>query len=247
MKLSNRLEDIFAHAVALQQSGRLRSTVYCIKNKVYILNQDQTVILRFLLRKTDKILFDTPVSFSANDYDSREVEERDGKICFIQSAAGFERVKSCQTPKMAPEAVDKLFKSYNTELSNTVVLHEEMTGLLDESLSHIEFSSEGGEIRIVQRNIYSGSVIELKRQDTEGFLQTKDDLEDFEPMGLRTNDFLALFSFVKSVQFHFLPEGIIVAESREERMPMKAVISKCVYDELGGTDGRQKQKKRRSK
>lgn len=242
MKLSNRLEDIFAHAVALQQTGRLRSTVYCIGRKVFILNQDQTVLLRFMLRKTDKLEFEQPVSFAANDYDSKEVEERDGRICFIQHAAGFDRVKSCKTPSMSPEEVEVLFKGYELFQENPVVLHKEVLSLLDESLSHIEFSSKDGQLSIIQRNIYSGSVLELKREKAKGLGMNvvEDQVEDFQPVGLRTDDFMALFSFVDSFTFHFQTGGLVWAESRDEKMPMRALISKCKYDELGGTEhGRQ--------
>ena len=235
MKLNNRLEDIFAHAVALQQSGRLRSTVYCLGRKVYILNQDHTVLLRFRLRKIDKMEFETPVSFNANDYDSKEVEVRDEKICFITSAAGFTRVKSCRTPSLSPDEVDLMFKSYEVEEKNTVTLHSKMLPLLDENLSHIEFSCEDGELKIVQRNIYSGSVIEIKREKTGGLMEVTDQLEDFAPTGLRTNDLLALFSFIDVLQFHFWGNGFVVVDSKDERMPMRALVSRCRYDELGGT------------
>lgn len=234
MKLSNRLEEIFSHAVALTQSGRLRSTVYCIGDKVFIMNQDQTVLIRFTLRKTDKIVFETPVSFYANDYDSKEVEEENGRICFIQNAAGFERIKSCKTPDTSPKDVRKIFHTHDVEPINTVLLHSDVLGLLDESLSHIEFSCEEGELNIVQRNIYSGSIVHIKRKQTGGLMEIKDELEDFGPMGLRTNDFIALFSFVDKLAFHFLPDtGFICVDSKETTMPMRALISKCKYDEMG--------------
>jgi len=235
MKLSNRIEEIFSHAVALQQSGRLRSSVYCIGRKVYILNQDHTALLRFRLRKTDKLEFDTPVSFNANDYDSQVVEQKGDKICFVQSAAGFKRVKSCRTPSLSPEEVEEMFKEYKVKLRNTVTLHSKMLGLLNEALSHIEFSCEDGEFKIVQRDIYSGSIIELKREKSGGLMEVKDDLEDFEPIGLRTNDFLALFTFIPTLQFSFLGDGFICVDSKDDKMPLRALISKCRYDELGGT------------
>ncbi|NIP34436.1 MAG: hypothetical protein GWN12_05705 [Thermoplasmata archaeon] len=62
----------------------------------------------------------------------------------------------------------------------------------------------------------------------------KDELEDFEPLGLRTNDLMALFSFIPTLQFHFLGEGFICVDSKDDRMPMRALVSKCRYDELGG-------------
>lgn len=235
MRLSDRLEKIFSHAVALQQSGRLRSTIYCIGRTVFILNQDQTVLIKFRLRKTDKMEFNEPVSFNANDYDSQEIEVRNGNICFIQRAAGFERVKSCQTPDMTPRAVRKLFKRREREPDNSITLHSTMLSLLDESLSHIEFSCVEGGLRIIQRNIYAGSVIEIRAKAEGGLFGAENDMVDFKPIGLRTNDFLALFTFVDSLKFHFLPKGLIMVDSTDTRMPMRALVSKCRYDELGTT------------
>lgn len=243
MILNKRLEDVFAHAVALQQSGRLRSTVYCIGRNVYILNQDYTVLLRFQLRRVDKLEFESPVSFVANDYDSNNVAEREGGICFIQSGAGFDRVKSCKAPKLSPEDVEALFGKYALQEVNQVTLHKDMLGLLDPSLSHVEFSAADGKLSIIQRNIYSGSVLELKRSEAGGLgIQQADKLEDFAPIGLRTNDFMALFSFVDTFNFHFQPGGLVWAESKDPRMLLRALISKCKYDELGGIDsGREEQ------
>jgi len=237
MKLSDRLEDIFAHAVALQQNGRLRNTIYGMGRKVYILNTDHTVILRFRLRKTDRVEFDPPISFAANDYDSKLVGVEDGKICFIQESAGFTRVKRCLTPSTTPEDVDKIFRGYKVDEGvASISLHAQMLSLLDENLSHIEFSCEDGEFKMVQRNIYTGTVAEITRKAGGGLMDQTVKLEDFEPIGLRTGDFLALFTFVDSLDFHFLPDGFICVDSKDPKMPMRALVSKCVYDELGGTD-----------
>ena len=69
MKITDLVEQIFAHAVALDQSGGLRNTIYAIGSEIYILNYDHTVLLRFRLRRSEAC-FETPVSFRANDYDS---------------------------------------------------------------------------------------------------------------------------------------------------------------------------------
>lgn len=237
MKLSDRLEDIFSHAVALQQSGRLRSTIYGIGQKVYILNADHTVLIRFRLRKTDRIEFDPPISFDANDYDSKMITVEEGRICFTQEAAGWRRDKKCKTPETSPADVDKLFRSYEVEpqSSRTVTLHAQILPLLDENLSHIEFSCEDGKFKMVQRNIYSGTVSEIHRKEEGGLMESSSKMDDFHPIGLRTPDFLALFTFVDSLDFCFLSSGFICVDSRDPKMPMRAFVSECRYDELGGT------------
>ena len=238
MRLSDRLESIFAHAVALQQSGRLKSTIYCLGTRVYILNQDQTVFLRFSLRATDKVVFEEPISFEANDYDSQHVDVAEGRIRFRQESGKWERVKSCKTPRMTPKEVAKLFRSFEFAPVNTVTLHSKLLSLLDENLSHVEFRGEEGQLVIAQRNIYSGSITEIREKDPEGFAQRADQVEDFEPIGMRTGDFLALFSFTDRIHFHFLPDGYVGVESAEATSPWIGVVSKCRYDELGTTEMR---------
>lgn len=247
MKVNQRLENIFSHAVALQQSGRLRNTVYCLKNRVYILNQDQTVLLRFLLRKGE-VEFHSPVSFSANDYDSQEMEEKDGRITFIQKAAGFVRAKACRTPDFSPEEVEQMFREKETADKNRVQLHSKVLSLLDGDLSHIEFSSKKGKLSIIQRNVYSGSVTELRREEAGGLgIGVKDELEDFGPVGIRTPDFLALFAFTDSLSLYFPESDWAWVQSDDPKMPMKGLLSRCAYDELGGEDnGRKEPKERRS-
>lgn len=237
MKLGERLEKIFAHAVALQQSGRLRNTIYGIGRLVFILNQDHTVLLRFRLRKVDRVEFDPPISFAANDYDSRQVEVEDGRICFIQESPGFTRVKKCLTPSTTSEDVKELFRGFRVDESvKPISFHSQMLTLVDESLSHIEFSCVDGEFKITQRNIYSGTVSEITPTASEGLGVQDDGMEDFNTIGLRTGDFLALFTFVDKLDFRFLPDGFICVDSRDTTMPMRGLISKCVYDELGGTE-----------
>jgi len=244
MKINKRLEDVFAHAVALTQSGRLKSTIYCRGRVIYILNQDHTVFLKFRLRKNEAE-FSEPVSFNANDYDSNEVEVKGGEICFIQEGAGFTRVKSCRTPDLTPADVHKQWRGFELAEENKVHLHKEVLSLLDPALSHVEFSSKNGKLRIVQRNIYSGSTIKISRKEAGGLgLTVYDEIDDFKAIGVRTDDLFALFSFVDALHLFFPGGGFMWADALG-KTNMTAIISKCRYDELGGTSGRKVKKKRR--
>ena len=238
MKKANyRIERIFAHAAALQQSGRLRNTIYGLKKSVYILNQDFTVLLRFPLRKSENP-FDSPISFAANDYDSDIFEERDGKICFIQEHGDFMREKSCRIPGQSAASVQKTFKNFaaSVEAKNKVTLNADFVKCLDESLSHVEFSVRKGRLKIKQRNIYDGSVITITKKKKTGLGITSDaQLKSFKPIGIRTNDLLALFAFAQSVSFYFFGKGITWLESEDRKMPFVGIISQCIYDELGVT------------
>ena len=232
-----RIEQIFAHAAALQQNGRLRNTVYCYKKFIYILNQDHTVFLRFTLRDTE-MSFENPISFNANDYESKQFHEENGRILFIQEDEDYIRTKSCKTPQFSPKKINSMFikkKKKEFKRSNEVVLKSSLLSKADDDLSHIEFHVEDGEFVIIQRNIYSGSLITIKKNNKKsGLMTSADKLKDFKPIGLRTNDFAALFSFAKVVNFYFNNDDMVWFESKDKKMPFIGMVSQCVYDELGG-------------
>lgn len=235
--VSNRVEEIFAHAVAMEQSGRLRSTIYVKDRSVYILNQDSTLLLRFKLRESEAP-FAHPISFRANDYDSKTFREENGRIVFMIEQDGFQRAKTCGVPEATPDDVETLFRSFKPYTANNIRINSCLTSLLDESLSHIEIGSVSGKVRFIQRNIYSGSIIEITRKEEEGGLglMEVDAIDkDFGPVGIRTPDFLALFSFVEQLSISF-PSGSVdyaCLRSRDPKMMMDGIMSTCIYDELG--------------
>lgn len=253
--MSKELERVFSHAVALDQSGRMRNTIHCKDRTVFILNYDRTVLLKFTLDATTKP-FQSPIEFAANDYDSPSFREENGKIVFLQSAGGFERKKSCGRP--APTPVERIWDTmcpkgpYHAQFR----LQREFLDLLNEDLSHVEFSTEEGKLLIVQRDIFSGTVISLKRQAATGLkLTAKTDTfnHPLDPIGMRTNDLMALFTFTPALLFSIGDTpGLCMVET--EGGAMKGLISWCVYDELGNVSylmkeenhGRQEQEDRGS-
>ena len=173
MKISNLVEQIFAQAVALEQSGRFRNTIYASKRTIYVMNYDHTVLLRFRLRGTETA-FEHPVSFKANDYDSNIFEQVDGKIVFRSEKDGYEKRKICGTTDLSVEKVESLFNEYrSTDVPRQEVqLSKSVLELLDESLSHIEFTGKKGRtLTMIQRNIYSGGIIEIQKRDTGFFTE----------------------------------------------------------------------------
>lgn len=241
-QISQRVEAIFAHAVAMDQSGKLRNTIYAAGNTIYILNSDNTVLLRFRLRKSETP-FAHPVSFKANDYDSRSFREENGRIIFVIENGDYKREKSCKTPGMTPEDVAELYSKYEDK-ENETLLDRGVLTLLNDSLSHIEFSAEGKELSIVQRDIYSGSVIEITRSIKKrgfGLDMGEGVTSDFLPIGLRTNDLSAMFTFQDSIYFGFpspgQPGNYVTVRGADPKMDMSGIIACCVYDELGTVEG----------
>lgn len=234
---TERLERIFSYAVNLQQSGRMKSTIYCRRSHVLILNQDRTVLMKFPLRTTERELFQKPVSFYANDYDSNNFQEVDGMVIFKRTHGDFLRQKSCKAPGLKVAEVSDMFdKLWPTITPDWITLPKEFLECLDMDLSHVEFRCENGEFICQQRNIYSGSLTTITRKDAKAksFLAVTKP-KDFKPFGLRTNDFAALFEFSTAVRFSFQSKKVAIFENQEvgNRMPFTGVISRCVYDEIG--------------
>lgn len=235
MRISGLVEGIFSTAVAMSQDGGQRNTIYAVDKEIFILNYDHTLLLRFRLRDTEAP-FHQPVGFSANDYDSNEFEERDGKIVFLTTQNGFTRKKTCGRPGTSPEEVRELYLRYTEGATGEeVVLQRPILDLLDRELSHVEFSGEAGKtLHLVQRNIYDGTLIEID-QKQDGLL-TAPLKNDFGPVAIKTNDFTALFNFQDALRFIFPlreKEDYIIAFSLDRnRRDVTAIIAACLYDEL---------------
>ena len=247
--VNNRVETIFSHAVALDQAGRLRSTIYCMDNHVYIANQDDTVVLAFTLRSSEAP-FKSPVSFRANDYDGRRFAEEDGQIVFITEGGGWERRKSCGVPDMKPDDAEMLFSFHwgKADPSCKVEIHRTILSHLEERLSHVEIASDkDGNLTITQRNVYDGTTLVLRREQAGLVDETNDELPSgLSPIGIRTNDLIALFSFAPFVALRFgqNPDCLLVESIGDNRAPFQGIVAACQYDELGTTernqdDGRQ--------
>lgn len=236
MRVNNLVEQIFATAVALDQSGGLKNTIYAIGSEVFIMNYDHTVILRFRLRENEA-KFEHPISFKANDYDSNEFEEKEGRIIFHSAQDGYKKKKICGTTDLTPQEVKELFETYMEGVTEkqTTVLTKGIVPLMEEGLSHIEFFGEKGEaLKMVQRNIYTGGITEITK-DQDGFF--KETLtEDFGPVALKTGDFQALFTFQEQLKFQFPTDNegnfIIIKSVKGTKRDMVGIIACCLYDEI---------------
>ena len=237
-KITNLVQGIFAQAVALDQSGGLKNTIYAIQNEIFILNYDHTVLLRFKLRDSETP-FSHPVSFKADAYDSNVFEEKDGTITFFSDSKEYLRKKACGTTDLTPIEVKQLFKKYVLEKGEraVVTLSKEVIELLDTDLSHVEFTSKANEgIKIIQRNIYSGEIIEVEKKKDKSDLYDKEINHDFGPVAIKTNDFHALFNFQEVLKFYFPSKGkedyLLVRGIDNNVRNFTGIIACCLYDEI---------------
>jgi len=259
-KVSPRVEKVFARAVALEQTGRMRNTIFCVKNRVYILNFDHTVLIRFLLPRTEKP-FSSPVAFRANDYDSNLFYEKDGKIVFETHSGGYVRTKTCMVPDRTPEDVENIWKELSAEERSGeegtwFPIPKNLVNLLEEGLSHIEFVGEKGKpVKIIQRDIYAGAKIEIQ-EDGKALLGNRLPF-NFGPVAIRTQDLLALISFNDVVSIRFVSkEGgadFLRFKNQTPQLSVEGFLGCCLYDEMyevktlkEDDHGREKPKNRRS-
>ncbi len=251
MKVSTRLENIFSIAVAMDNRG-LKNTIHCVGPSVYIINFDHSMILRFRLRKSE-VAFEDPISFNANDYDSSNFDVKEGKIVFKTGSDNYERKKICGMADYDIKGIQKTYREHfkqGEDSSTLFYLSAECCELLDENLSHTEISVEAGKLILRQRNIYAGTIVEVTPK-IAGMLTTDQLPESFGPVGLKTRDFISLFTFYKSLAFIPTENLIIVKDHRKE--DFDGILAFCQYDEIinlhpegDEKSGRKKQKVRRS-
>jgi hypothetical protein len=238
MKLKQELdvERIFSYAVGLEQLGRQKNIIFGLEDIIYILNSDKTLLLRF---QTSKPEFLEPIGFFANDYDSSEFDVSKGLISFLQSNSEFVRKKQYRVPSETFDEVDEMFFRFYENQEHyiaSISFSKPSLELLEDSLSHIEFQSQDHQLTILQRDIYSGTLIQLERKKATGLgLSIYEDKikKDFGPLGMRTNDFFALFNFNDQVKVYFLSSDKAYFIVEGVHNEMLGIVSGCLYDDLG--------------
>jgi hypothetical protein len=230
IRIEGTTEMMFAQAVALSQAGRLRSTIHCGGETVYVLNMDNTILLNFKSTQA----FPETFSFFANDYESPKIRVDKGQIVFVTNSNGIKRTKTCALPKTNFKEVEGIWKGFKPNKKHGIRLVKPMCSLLDDSLSHIELSKEkDGAVKLIQRDIYSGTRIEVQSNSgASGLFDENDDIPAFEPIGIRTVDFNALFSFTDNLQFYIQEKKPWIYFDTNNGV-MTGILSTCIYDELG--------------
>lgn len=229
MKIDGLTEAMFAQAVALAQNGKMKSTIHAGGSDIFIANMDQTILLHYKAPQD----FDAPFSFFANDYESPRIRIEDGKVVFITNVNGIRRTKVCAPPKGSFEDKAAVWAKHAADRAHSFTVTKDMVGLLDEGLSHIEISkTEDGPLVLLQRDIYSGARIEVEHNKSGSIIDLSEGGYAFGPLGVRTVDFQALFTFSDSLTF-YPQEGKAWMFFEDFQGNFAGVLSTCLYDELG--------------
>lgn len=255
VNVNKRIEGIFAQAVAMDNRG-VKNMIHCIGDNIYIVNFDYSMILRFSLRQSEA-RFEVPISFNANEYDSPnfafEITENGSKIVFRTVEKEFTRRKICQTKSVSPNAedIDKLYQELKKKAEQSeylFYLSADCVPLLEEDLSHVEVSVENSSLILRQRNIYTGTIVEVESNE-KGFFTVNKLPKEMPPIALKTKDFISLFNVQKSLAF--IPTEDVLFVKDPQKNDFDGVLALCKYDMIidlynkkgGEEDGRKEQEK----
>ncbi len=253
VSVNKRIEGIFAQAVAMDNRG-VKNMIHCIGDNIYIVNFDYSMILRFSLRQSEA-KFEVPISFNANEYDSPnftfEITENGSKIVFHTVEKEFTRRKICQTKSVSPTAedIDRLYQEFKKKAEQSqylFYLSADCVPLLEEDLSHVEISVENSSLILRQRNIYTGTIVEVESNE-KGFFTVNRLPKEMPPIALKTKDFTSLFNIQKSLAF--IPTEDFLAVKDPQKDDFDGVLALCKYDMIidlynkkgGEEDGRKEQ------
>jgi len=255
VSVNKRIEGIFAQAVAMDNRG-IKNMIHCIGDNIYVVNFDYSMILRFSLRQSEA-RFEVPISFNANEYDSPqftfEITPDGSKIVFRTVEKEFTRRKICYTKSVSPNAedIDKLYQELKKKAEKSqylFYLSADCVPLLEEDLSHVEISVENSSLILRQRNIYTGTMVEVESNE-KGFFTVNRLPKEMPPIALKTKDFTSLFNIQKSLAFIPAEDFLFVKDPQKD--DFDGVLALCKYDMIidlynkkgGEEDGRKEQEK----
>lgn len=233
-KLTREIEYVFEIAVALEKDIKMRNAVLCRGSNIWIVNFDRTLILKYPIKGK----FKNDVSFYSTDYDSSNFIEEDGALHFIKYYGDYERKKvSSATFTLSDIDMDTLWKElavkkpYDVEFN----MSEKMLNLFRDDLSHIEVRiSPEKQVQFLQRDIFSGGIILVKRKDKSVSLLADPNekvLREVEPFAIRLQDLSAILYKEGNVKFHLSKDS--PGRCYIKALQFEALVSWCVYDELG--------------
>lgn len=247
MRLSLRLDELMSRLVVLDVSSSLETYTVFIDRDVFVVNRSSTMLLNFpLLPGEDS--FETPVSFSTFEYEGRRLDvQKDGGVEFRTHTGYYVRRKQCRGASITPVKVRDLWESYRPPDRRDVSFDKDVLKLLDKKLSHVELIPYEGGLKLKQRDVYFGTVIEVAKikGEVSGFLNASPVSAHLgSPVGLRTKDFFALFAFSRSLHLSFSSGRVdycwVFGNSLS--VPFSGLLSCCLYDGLGAINVLQRAK-----
>jgi hypothetical protein len=255
IKVAKRTEKIMSTAVAMHQQGRFRNIIHLHPKEMFVVNQDRTMLIRFPY-PPEQTKIPRKVAFRADDYDSDHISIQGDQIVFHREEELYQKATWCSVTRDEVDVV-KLFEAYPGQKNFFKFrLQKQVMSLMEESLSHVEFLGSDGELNLLQRDLYSQTVSQIRKKKGTGFGLDSEDIPDFGGVGIRTADLVALFAFNPELTFLFPknPAKTGYCRVRGRVLRMEGVLAFCQYDEIGEVfqledknNGRKEQKGKQGK
>lgn len=233
--------EVPALIAAQLKNGSQQDSVVVAKGDVaYVINSERTMLVRIGLGS----MVGVEVAWRSEDWEdgARSVTTHDGVTEFLVVQSNVEKRKTCPAPGVTFAEVDTAWKRETAAGPEFTLVGSMIKSNLDDSLSHIEFWNIGGKLVIKQRDLYGGSVIELRMK----VMANDGVVPNFDRVALRTKDFLGLLMVDGTGDrptFQFGKQATFVTGKT-----FRAVLGNCVYDDMYTVkelqDGRQEQEKR---
>ena len=228
-----KLEDVAVIGVGMSRGTAADAFLLSKAGVAYLVNAESTILVRY-----DGVTDSTSEQrWKCADWERGTVEMDGDQVVFRSESGGCSRSKRCSAPAITFGEVDEAWKTLSARVGPDVpkvtltdALFKESKGrsaALDEGLSHVELWYVDGRVILKQRDLYSGSLIEVDVQSAGGIGFFAEELKPFDRTAMRTRDLLALFLLEASLDFQLGDHVMAVRGSG-----FQAIVGNCVYDDM---------------
>lgn len=213
-----RLDQIVAAAVNFGRGAAGDAVVAWRRRMVYVLSYDRTVLLRVTGVTPVR---DDEVVFRACDYEGPLCSMEGLKVIFkIADNAAVEVPR----PSYSFEGLDALFERLRPDpvaANPSLFLSDRLLAVIDDGLPHVEFTWQGHDCIIRQRDIYTGKLLTIRAMPNVH--------ADTDPLAIRTADLLGLFKLGKTILLERHGSMFHATDGQH----WSAMVGGCLYDAMG--------------
>jgi hypothetical protein len=212
------VDDVVAAAIQFGRGASGDAVIAWKGDVAYCLSYDRTVLLR---ATNVSPVRDDAVVFRACDYEGPDCRLH-GK--WVEFTLQDNTKVSVPRPLQSFKGLSTLFKTFENESSQAdckLILARTILADFDADLPHVEFHFKPTATHLIQRDIYTGKVLDISRESV---------CKEAEPLAMRTQDFMALFGLAASLTFAQNKDFFLVTSMSSE---LTAVVGGCIYDAVG--------------
>lgn len=188
-------------------------------NDAYVLSHDKVICLH-----SSKLPHrETAVCFRVCDYETPDVQQRGNQVIFSVRQGNEMAEVTVPAPPESFAGLAGLFARFKAGVVGRpgVMLSNGLLRLLADDLPHVEFLWDDNQCRIVQKNVYTGKTLLIRKMPQRA--------GEGKPLALRTADLFALFSLANAFLLTHCGDYFFLTDFRG----LEAIVGGCLYDDLG--------------